>query len=160
MKFLNKIKLKIIYFWFKIPRVKINLSVKKYNLDSRSFGWYLQKKRYGFCEIDMWELGANFDTKVRNKYNLLDSKCTFLSSSTYNELFKLEQFEEDALWLYNRVSFYKEFKCPFTCYISGKDESEKIINKLLLILKHRSSGGHLVEAEVNLVVKYLGNLGW
>jgi hypothetical protein len=161
-----KLRHRIKKWWLELPRFKIKFSTKKYYYDKRAFEWYLERELYGFDERELWALGIHFDDRVRKKYGFPQNESAFLTPEQYGVLFKKPEFTEDALWLYKRVKFYVEYECPFSYYDSKKskfmDESERkiVLDKLLLILKHRSEGGNILEAEANLVRKYLGSFGW
>lgn len=161
-----KLRHRIKKWWLELPRFKITFNVKKYYYDKRAFEWYLERELYGFDERELWSLGINFDDRVRSRYELPQNESDFLTPEQYGILFKKPEFIDDALWLYNRIKFYVEYKCPFSYYDSKKreflneDEQKKVFDKLLIILKHRSKGGNVLDAEVNLVRKYLGSFGW
>lgn len=163
-----KLKYRIKKWWLELPRFKINFkfNIEKYYYDKRAFEWYLQNEIYGFTEVELWSLGFNFDNRLRKKYNYPLNESRLLSPEIYSELFKKPEFTEDAIWLYNRVKFYIEYDCPFSHYEANKhalisqEEIKHIFDKLLLILKHRSEGGNVLDAEVNYVYKYLADFGW
>lgn len=160
------IKDKLIKFWYSLPRFSFSLKIKKYKLDKREFEWYMQRKKNGFDERVLWNLSSNFDALVRKKYELPSDDENFLSNEVYNELFKREEFQSEAKWLYDRISFYVENNCPFSKYDNSKkrflteEENKIVFDKILLILNHKSNGGHIVDAEINYLLRYLGAFGW
>lgn len=156
------LKDRIVKLWYELPRFQFKISFKKYHLDSRAFEWYLFRKKYGFDETELWNLGPNFFNRLSKKYNIDEN-----NKSAYNEVFKREEFKEDAQWIYDRVKVYYEHNCPIFIPELLKDSPEKadekkknIINKLLLIFKHRADGNTIVDAEINYVVKYISFFGW
>lgn len=160
------LKDRIVKLWYELPRFKVSFSIKKYKLDSRAFEWYLFRKKYGFDERELWNLAHHLDDRIKVKYGYPKSDM-FLTPSEYNQIFKREEFKDDAKWIYDRIKVYSDYDCPLLLpeFINKsseqiQEETKKIFSKMLTILKHRAEGNNLVDAEINYVIKYLKHLGW
>ena len=163
---------KIIRWYFTLPRIKFNFKniFSIYKLDDRSYDWYKCRKKYGFDERELWNLGSNLDyiiteyldiKRTKNKYGDLESINISLTQF-------LEWFKNDIIgveWFSNRVNAYNDWDCPTFFMDKTKDDysnlpddkQKEIMNKMCELLK---SDNHIDDKEIEYVYEHVFKLGW
>lgn len=153
----------LIRLWYKLPRFQIIFKLKKYNLDARSYAWYVQRKKYGFDEPVLAGLTRRVDSVIRLR--LVLSKSHQITSGDFKAWLLNDEFIEDIKWLSERINKYIEWECPLylpdiSKYIENREAHKKeILAKYKLLLDHRLSGGNILDAEINFLHKH-NMFGW
>lgn len=147
----------IVKLWFKLPRFKFFINIKKYYLDERSYYWYLQRRKYGFDEQSLSKLSSYVESII--KIRLGFPKTHIITSGDFKAWIMNNENKEDLIWFLERVEKYREWECPYTIHVSKYIEDRKVyidslLAKYIMLLKHRINGGNLVDAEVNFLHKH------
>ena len=153
----------IVKLWYKIPRYKLKISLRKERVDDRSFEWYLDRKKYGFDERELWNLSWDLQLKIEQALNLPKDN-EHISFNQFSMWFLSQKSNNDIKWFYDRVYRYVEWKCPYSTYIEdgkfvSRPEIDDILKKYVRILSSRIRNMILSFDEMEFLYKY-NKFGW
>ncbi len=118
-----------ISFNFKFSKSLIKFEIRIDKKDSRAFEWYLERKKLGFDERELWSLSSRLFDKFHlvnpelnnDKIDYNDKQHRINIINSYKELSKsIDKYQDIMKWFYPRMKQYIEWGCPISLYLNGR----------------------------------------
>lgn len=151
--------------YYQIPTMHWRNPIRFEKRDDREFEWYQERKRYGFDERTMWNLGGFLHHAICEFLNIKDKDENYTVSL---EEFK-KWFENDGYgieWISARLTIYIKWNCP-TFYLDEnyknfpEEKQRDILNRMATILNTRIINKTKVsDVDIAFLHKHIFHLGW
>jgi len=157
----------LIKTYYKIPTMHWRNPISFRKRDNRNLQWFKQRRKYGFDERELWNLGGT----------LQEAACIFLKidKTVYSEFtyaLSVEQFkkwfEKDnygVKWISDRITIYIDWNCPtfymdqYYITLPSKEQLE-ILRRMSNIINSRLSNKTIKEEDIKFLHEHIFHLGW
>jgi hypothetical protein len=154
----------LIKTYYKIPTVHWRNPIRFEKRDDRNLQWFKQRRKYGFDERTMWNLGGILHHAICEFLNIKDKDENYTVSL---EEFKkwLIQDTYGVQWIYNRITIYIKWDCP-TFYMDKNyqnfppDIQKKMLHRMAKTIEDRLAKKTISEEDVKFLHKHIFHLGW
>jgi len=156
----------LIRLYYKTPHIRWywRNPIRFEKRDSRSVDWFNQRRKYGFDETELWNLGSNLHDRICKRMNI---------KLPEHENMKFEQFKSwftgndttDLKWFQDRFVIYIKWECP-TFYMDkdhnsySATEQKKIVNRMSGIINRRMLNMKIDDIEIHYLYKKIFHIGW
>ncbi len=167
----------IIKLFYALPVLRINMEFSKWSFkfharivkrDSRSFEWFLERRKYGFDERELWGLSQYFLEKLSKIVNSDDPETISLREVVSIANNRNIDFVNLIKWFIDRVNLYNKWECPLSIYekrghiyyLYTNEEAANLSSTFENVLAKYINSEPLTKEEKRICLKMFNRYGW